>query len=184
MAGVEFKFTGAMLGSGGRALDLVLLIDTTTGDFGERDGNLVRQRIEGLSRALDVTGSRYVLTAILAGAILVEGVVALSEICRVLLVDGIPLNDEGKPIDETAKLRLDDSIRVLLPLSLPRHTGDVLDEAPSAIEQLINALTPQDGELLIGKVVDASKNGTRAVTDAMAALIDEALTSEIEEDSP
>lgn len=70
VAGVEFVFTGAMRGRDGRALDLVLLVDTTTGDFGDRDGARVRQRIEALSRALDVTASRYVVTIILAGAAL------------------------------------------------------------------------------------------------------------------
>jgi hypothetical protein len=58
IASVEFAFTGAMRGRDGRALDLVLLVDTTTGDFGDRDGGRVRQRVEALSRALDVTGSR------------------------------------------------------------------------------------------------------------------------------
>jgi hypothetical protein len=82
IAGVEFAFTGAMRGRAGRALDLVLLIDTTTGDYGDRDGRRVRQRVEALSRALDVTGSRYVVTAILAGAVLAEGIEALSETCR------------------------------------------------------------------------------------------------------
>jgi hypothetical protein len=72
VAGVEFAFTGAMRGRDGRALDLVLLVDTTTGDFGDRDGGRVRQRMEALSRALDVTGSRYVVTVILAGAVLAQ----------------------------------------------------------------------------------------------------------------
>ena len=88
VAGVEFAFTGAMRGRDGRALDLVLLVDTTTGDFGDRDGGRVRQRVEALSRALDVTGSRYVVTVILAGAMLSEGIEALSETCRVLQVEG------------------------------------------------------------------------------------------------
>ena len=102
VAGVEFAFTGAMHGRGGRALDLVLLVDTTTGDFGDRDGGRVRQRVEALSRALDVTGSRYVLTVILAGAVLTEGIEALSETCRVLQVESVALDDQGKPADETA----------------------------------------------------------------------------------
>lgn len=182
VAGVEFTFTSVMRGSGGRALDLVLLIDTTTGDFGERDGNLVRQRIEGLSRALDVTGSRYAVTAILAGAALVEGIVSLSEICRVLLVDGIVLDDEGKPADKVAELQLDDSIRVLLPLALLASEAEGGDEGGSAIEQLIRALTPEDGELVIQTVVDASNIGAQAVTDEMASLIDDALGSQVEEE--
>jgi len=88
-----------MRGRDGRALDLILLIDTTTGDFGDRDGGRVRQRVEALSRALDVTGSRYVVTVILAGAVLTEGIEALSETCRVLQVEGVALDREGKPAD-------------------------------------------------------------------------------------
>src|SRR5688572_26806439 len=103
LAGVDFAFTGAMRGRGGRALDLVLLVDTTTGDFGDRDGARVRQRVEALSRALDVTGSRYVVTVILGGAVLSEGVEALSETCRVLQVEAVSLDAEGKPVDETAE---------------------------------------------------------------------------------
>lgn len=107
MAGVGFEFTGAMRGRDGRSLDLVLLVDTTTGDFGDRDGARVRQRVEALSRALDVTGSRYVVTVILAGAALAEGVEALSETCRVLQVESVALDDQGKPLNEAAKRQLD-----------------------------------------------------------------------------
>ena len=53
MAGVEFQFTGALRGRHGRALDLVLLVDTTAGSFGDSDGARVRARIQALSRALD-----------------------------------------------------------------------------------------------------------------------------------
>jgi hypothetical protein len=135
VAGVEFAFTGAMRGREGRALDLVLLVDTTTGSFGDRDGARVRQRVESLSRALDVTGSRYVVTVILAGAILVDGIEALSETCRVLPVDGIALNAEGKPLDEAAERQLDNRIRVLLPLFLPVPLAE-MPGGGAAMEQL------------------------------------------------
>ena len=46
VATVEFEFTAALRGSDGRALDLVLVVDTTTGEFGDRDSARVRQRIE------------------------------------------------------------------------------------------------------------------------------------------
>ena len=65
VANVEFSFTRALRGSDGRSLDLIILVDTTTGDFGDRNAGRVRQRVEALSRALDVTGSRYVVTVIL-----------------------------------------------------------------------------------------------------------------------
>lgn len=181
VAGVEFKFSSVMRGSGGRALDLVLLIDTTTGDFGERDGSSVTQRIEGLSRALDVTGSRYVVTAILGGAKLVGGIVPLSEICRVLLVDLIDLDDEDQPANKVAELKLDDSIRVLLPLNLPALTAEVDDGAGSAIEQLNRVLSQETKNFQFESVFEASRNGEQAVTDEIARLIDEALSSELEE---
>src|ERR1019366_6768851 len=87
VAGVGFEFTAAMRGQGGRALDLILLIDTTTGDFGDRDADRIRQRVEALSRALDLTESRFVITVILAGAPLLGNLETLAETCRVLYVE-------------------------------------------------------------------------------------------------
>lgn len=89
VASVDFDFTAAMRGRDGRALDLVLIVDTATGDFGDRDGARVRQRVEALSRALDITQSRYLLTVILAGATLEGDIEALSETCRVGAVAGL-----------------------------------------------------------------------------------------------
>jgi hypothetical protein len=171
VAGVEFAFTAAMRGREGRALDLVLLIDTTTGDYGDRDGGRVRQRVEALSRALDVTGSRYVVTAVLAGAALAEGIEALSETCRVLQVEGARLDDQGKPADETAKRQLDDRIRVLLPLTLPVPTVETPNGSGSAFDQLIRALTPTTNTALVGALINASSDGEQAVTDAVGLAI-------------
>ena len=182
VAGVEFRFTSIMRGSGGRSLDLVLLVDTTTGDFGETDGGSVGQRIEGLSRALDITASRYVITAILGGAKLIDGIVPLSEICRVLLIDRIDLNDDGHPANEVAELKLDDSIRMLLPLSLPELTPEVSDEEGSALEQLNRALSHEITNTSFESVFEASREGDQAVTNEIARLIDRALSSELEEE--
>lgn len=173
VAGVEFAFTGAMRGREGRSLDLVLFVDATTGEFGDRDGARVRQRVEALSRALDVTESRYVITVILAGAMLSEGVEALSETCRVLQVDGIELDANGKPQNEAVAERLDDRIRVLLPLNLPTEVADGSENAP-AMERLIGALPKGINKELIDAVVDASEDGEQAVTEAIALVIDRA----------
>jgi hypothetical protein len=178
LAGVEFAFTGAMRGRDGRALDLVLLVDTTTGDFGDRDGGRVRQRIEALSRALDVTGSRYVVTVILAGAVLTEGIEALSEICRVLQVENIALDDHGKPANETADRQLDDRIRVLLPLALPLPIADTQDGRGPAMEQLVRALPSDINETLVDAVIAASDAGEQSVTDAVALVMNRAFQSE------
>lgn len=171
VAGVEFVFTGAMRGRDGRALDLVLLIDTTTGNFGDREGARVRQRVEALSRALDVTGSRYVVTIILAGAMLVDGIEALSETCRVLQVDGIALNAEGKPADEAAERQLDDRIRVLLPLFLPVPLKEIQDGSGPALEQLVRALPSGTDKALVDAAIGASGAGNQAVIDAVTQVI-------------
>jgi hypothetical protein len=178
IAGVEFAFTGALRGRGGRALDLVLLVDTTTGDFGDRDGGRVRQRVEALSRALDVTGSRYVVTVILGGAVLAEGIETLSETCRVLQVEGVLLDDQGKPADETSERQLDDRIRVLLPLTLPVPLAETQDGSGPAMEQLVRALPAGTKKALVDAVVTASSAGEQAVTDAVALVINGAFQSE------
>ena len=178
LANVEFAFTGAMRGSNGRALDLILLVDTTTGDFGDRDGERVRQRVEALSRALDVTGSRYVVTVILAGAVLAEGIEALSETCRVLHVERVALNDQGKPVDETAKRQLDDRIRVLLPLTLPLPIVATHDGSAPAMERLVRALPVGTNKAMVDAVIAASSAGEQSVTDAAALVINSAFQSE------
>lgn len=184
IAGVEFSFTGAMRGIDGRALDLVIIVDTTTGDFGDRDGGRVRQRIEALSRALDVTASRYVISVILAGAVLAEGVETLSETCRVLQVDGVTLNTEGRPADEIAARQLDDRIRVLLPLTLPVPPTEATDGSGSAMEQLVRALPAGTHTALVDAVIAASSTGEQAVTEAAALIINAALQYEPGEELP
>jgi len=178
IAGVEFAFTGAMRGRDGRALDLVLLFDTTTGDFGDRDGGRVRQRVEALSRALDVTGSRYVVTVILAGAVLAESIEVLSETCRVLQVENVMLNDDGKLVDETAERQLDDRIRVLLPLTLPIPLAETQDTSGPAMERFVRALPAGTNNVLVDAVIAASSTGEQEVTNAVALVINEAFRSE------
>lgn len=178
VAGVDFEFTAAMRGQGGRALDLILLIDTTTGDFGDRDADRIRQRVEALSRALDLTESRLVITVILAGAPLLGKIEALSETCRVLYVEALSIDVTGKPADELTKNRLADRIRLLLPLYLPRPVAVEGGRTP-AVEQLIRNLTSNgvDQEVL-DVLIEASKGGEGAVTAAIASVIGRALVPE------
>ena len=178
VAGVDFEFTAAMRGKDGRGLDLILLIDTTTGDFGDRDAARVRQRVEALSRALDITESRYVITVILAGAPLLGSIEALTETCRVLYVEGLAIDAAGVPVDEQTKNLLEDRIRLLLPLNLPHPVALEGGDGP-AVEQLIRSLTQDavDQELL-GALIEASKNGESAVTAAVAKEIGKALSLE------
>lgn len=140
VASVEFEFTAALRGRDGRALDLVLIVDTATGDHGDRDGARVRHRVEALSRALDITHSRYLLTVILAGATLPGDVDALSETCRVLSVEAVPLDGEGRPVNLAAIEALDDYIRVLLPLDLPHREDEPGVSQGDTIGELLAAL--------------------------------------------
>lgn len=181
VAGVEFSFTAAMRGRDGRALDLVLLFDTTTGDFGDRDADRIRQRVEALGRALDVTGSRYVVTAILAGAALVTSTDALAEICRVLHVDEVPLNEVGQPASEQAAQALEDQILLLLPLILPELAIAPSDGSEAAIEQLLKSL-PEATRPMATALVAASLDGEEAVTTAAGLAIAAAFKMENTED--
>lgn len=179
VATVDFEFTAALRGSNGRALDLVLIVDTTTGEFGDRDSARVRQRVEALSRALDVTRSRYVVTLILAGAALGSDIEMLAETCRVLYVDGISIGSNGEFADEAASNQLDDMIRVLLPLSLPPPLITTNGSGP-ALQQLERSLSTSLNKSLLAAVFSASQQGELAVVDAMASVIGAALVIEDE----
>jgi hypothetical protein len=175
IATVEFEFTMALRGIDGRALDLVLLIDTTTGEFGDRDAARVRQRVEALSRALDVTGSRFVVTVILAGAALAGDIDSLTETCRVLHVETLPLSVSGSPVDEVAYNQLEDRIRVLLPLELPDPPLPSVGEGGNVVELLMQALPKGMNRTLLNVVVTASQQGEESVTQALSQVLGEAL---------
>ena len=173
VASVNFDFTAAFRGSDGRSLDLVLLVDTTTGDFGDRDAVRVRQRVEALSRALDVTGSRFVITVILAGAALVDNIESLTETCRVLNVEAVNLETEGS-FDQASTMKIEDRIRVLLPLELPNNALEG-DGEGSPVEQMIQALSDGGDSELLKAVMTASQESEEAVTTAMSAVLASAL---------
>jgi hypothetical protein len=175
VASVEFEFTAALIGSGGRALDLVLIVDTATGEFGDRDAKSVRQRIEALSRALDVTRSRYLLTAILVGAALPKLLNALSPTCRVLNVESASFDTEGEPISDQAALALDDQIRILLPLTIAVDDEAGTEENRDPIAKLLSALSPDLDQTLVSALTEASKSGEDAVRTALGKVLDIAI---------
>ena len=111
---VRFDFTAALQGRDGRSFDLILIIDTSAGDYGDKSGERTRQRIDALSQALDVSGSRLVLTTVLAGAPLPSAEVeAISRVCRVLKVEALDLGADGVLATEAAARDLDDRLRIL-----------------------------------------------------------------------
>lgn len=178
VASVDFDFTAALLGTGGRALDLVLIVDTATGEFGDRDATSVRQRIESLSRALDVTQSRYLLTVILAGASLAALIDSLSAICRVLTIDGAALEPDGRPSGDEAKEALDDHIRLLLPLDLHLEDGASEILITNPIAELLAALPATLDQGLLRAITDASARGEDAVTRALGKRLGDVLVVE------
>ena len=174
-ASVEFEFTAALRGSGGRSLDLILIVDTATGDYGDRDAASVRQRIQALSRALDVTGSRFLVTVILAGASLASLVDALSPICRVLTIEEAALEPDGSSSNDAARDTLDDHIRLLLPLDLQLDELVEPSQRADPIAELLEALPSGiDQELLTG-LSAASIRGEAAVTRALGKRVGEVL---------
>lgn len=178
VASVDFDFTAALLGTGGRSLDLILIVDTATGQFGDRDAASVRQRIESLSRALDVTQSRYLLTVILAGASLATLIDSLSSICRVLTIEGAALEPDGRPSSDEAKEVLDDHIRLLLPLDLQIDDGPGEALLTDPIAELLTALPATLDQGLLSGIADASARGEDAVTRALGKRLGEVLVVE------
>jgi hypothetical protein len=174
-ASVEFDFTAALTGTGGRSLDLILIVDTATGDHGDRDAASVRQRIHALSRALDVTQSRYLLTVILAGASLPSLVDALSPICRVLSIEDASLEPDGTPSSAAAREALDDQIRLLLPLDLQQDAAAEPSLLADPIAELLAALPNGLDQDLLSSLAAASVRGEAAVTRALAKRVGEVL---------
>lgn len=170
VASVEFDFTAALRGREGRALDLVLVVDTSTGEHGDRDPQAVRHRVEALSRALDVTQSRYLLTVILAGATLAGDIDALAQTCRVLTLETAGLDEEGRPVDPEAAEAFDDQIRLLLPLDLPTG-GDPQESTIDAIATLSATLPKNLNTDLATEVITASTHGDQAVTSAVSQIL-------------
>jgi hypothetical protein len=151
---------------------MVLIVDTSAGEHGDNSGPRTRQRIEALSRALDVSGSHLVLTAILAGAPLsTADVEALSRLCRVLTLESIHLNRSGEPATDDAARELDDRLRILLPLTLERGQGSIADP----IGELERRLPDSLDRTMARKLLAASGRGESAVSRAIGELLDEAL---------
>jgi hypothetical protein len=178
VASVDFEFTAAMLGSEGRGLDLILIVDTATGEFGDRDPATVQLRVEALSRALDITRSRYLLTVVLLGAALPNLVEQLSPTCRVLTVEEAALDAEGQPTSAIAAEAFDDHIRVLLPLDV-RPDDDVQDDSRGdPIGELLATLPATLDSGLVRGLAEASARGEDAVTKALGKRLAEVLVLE------
>jgi hypothetical protein len=172
VATVRFDFTAVLRGQKGRAFDLVLIVDTSGGEHGDKSGSRTRQRIEALSRALDVSGSRLVLTAVLAGAPLpTPEVEAISRLCRVLTVESAKLGEKGEPASKEAARDLDDRLRILLPLKIENGQGSTADPIGD-VESRLPAAVNRD---VVKALLDVTSRGERGVSRAIKELLEEAL---------
>jgi hypothetical protein len=181
VASVEFEFTAALIGSGPRALDLVIIIDAATGSFGDTDGSNVRNRVETLSRALDITHSRYTLSAVIAGAALTKDMEILTETCRVLTVPALVIGADGRPSTPEMVEEMDDQIRLLLPFDLRSEEVAPGETSLDAIGVLLSELSDEVDSVLLQSLIIASLVGDKAVTKALGRRLDEVL-GELETD--
>jgi hypothetical protein len=158
VASIPFEFAAVLVGTG-RAPDLIVVVDTVA-----EPELRVRQKIDGLGRALDVAGSRRPLTAILVGPkpsdITLD---IMSRVCRVLPV--------GTPTGGDAETQLRDWLAVLLPLPLPDPNQALADPQGELLARLPDNV---DDELR-SKMLSAAAHGPKAVQRALKERIAKAL---------
>jgi hypothetical protein len=154
IGGIPFEFA-AML-AGRSSLDLIAVVDLAV----DIDDLVIRRRVEGLARALDLVRSRRSLTIILVGPRRGMGLIqALAGVARVLTV--------GSPgTDNEAGLR--DALAVLLPLEVTTE-DDEADDAWSEARAQMTAEDPSE----TGKALAASSSGEAAVQDALHDILSE-----------
>ena len=152
---VTFEFAAVLLGSS-HANDLIVVVDTLV-DTEAR----IRQKIEGLSRALDLVCSRRSLTVVLVGPLprplITE---ALARVSRVLMV--------GTPTGENAERLLVDTLAVLLPLTLPNASEAITDP----LEEVRKHLTADVDKLALAKLLKAAMMSTSEVEIALCSILE------------
>jgi hypothetical protein len=156
VSSVPFEFSALFVGSD-RSLDLIVVIDTLT-ELETR----VRQKVEGLSRALDLVASRRPLTVVLVGppprAVIVA---ALSRVCRVLQV--------GTPTGSDAELSLRNSLAVLLPLEL----ADASEIVADPFGEVRRYLQYAQHEEAVAEILASALEGTETVKQTLRTLLSE-----------
>lgn len=167
VASIPFEFAALLVGSD-RANDLIVVIDTL--DDSEAR---VRQKVEALSRALDLVASRRPLTTVLVGPSPRPAIIeALARVSRVLTV--------GSPTGDKAALDLADTLAVFLPLGLPDASEAVTDPLTEVRNQL---LTDSDQDTLT-RLFAAALSGSDAVKEALRKMLKVPLDLDSEETTP
>lgn len=161
VAGVKFTFSAMLRGKRARGSDLIVVVDTSM--ITDATGARTRSKVEALSRALDVAGSRLVLTTVLCGPPLSPSEVEqLARSSRVLVIE---MTEEGRDPP------LDDLLRVLMPLDLGAQTELGVNPVDELRSRLVGAVPAEITEPILA----ASARGRGAVTHHLKALLDEAL---------
>lgn len=154
---IPFEFATMLTAE--RSLVLIVIIDTL-----EDQEDRILQKVDGLSRALDLVSSRRPLTAVLVGPTPHQATMeALARIARVLPV--------GTPVGESADDSLRDSLAVLMPLAVPKVT-DQAEQSWGEVSQRLRDTHPSDDLTLL---LDAAMEGSEAVRDALQVLLAEPL---------
>ena len=157
---IPFEFA-AMLTTE-RSLDLIVIIDTL-----EDPEDRIHQKLDGLSRALDLVSSRRPLTVVLVGPTPRPAAMeALATFARVLPI--------GTPVGEDAGESLRDSLAVLLPLVLPQATDEPAQSWRDVRQRLLDTHLSDDPTSLL----DAATDGSEAVQDALRASLAQPLEEE------
>src|SRR5262249_16382542 len=130
----------------------------------------IRQKVESLSRALDLMASRRPLTVVLVGPPPpVATLEALARVSRVLTV--------GTPIGEAADAAIKNSLARLLPLYLPNATEIATDPLTTVRNEIAN-----DAEVeVLSPLFDLALSGPEAVKQALRTIISEPLIRTPEE---
>lgn len=156
MASVPFEFSAVLVGTD-RAPDLIVVLDTV-----EEQEVRLQRKVEGLSRALDVVGSRRPLTAILVGPKPQTATLdMLGRVCRVLLV--------GTPLGDGAEESVEESLAVLLPLQLPESADTVADTAGELARHLPSGIDPAVFEAIMA----AAPTGADGIEQVLRSLLAE-----------
>jgi hypothetical protein len=158
VASIKFDFSGVLVG-GDRALDLVIVENTAR----DSQARLV-QRVESLSRALDVAESRRSLTVVLVGTRLAPVILErMSRVARTLVIEGAS--------ESEVEQEFRDRLAALLPLpSLPRLSG-----LADSLEDLWRHLGPSSQESTAQELVAAASKGSNQVESRLRTLLEQPL---------
>jgi hypothetical protein len=153
---VPYEFAAALTG-GERSLDLVIVVDLVLMD--KNEPRLV-QKLQSLSRALDLAESRRSVTAVLVGvAVSAETTEALGQVCRVLSV-GLPPSDQEEQY-------LSDWLAVLLPLP----DFDAANTVADWESEIDLRISKESRSKFIASAISASNQGAQNVEKAFATQV-------------